>query len=540
MSTIGRRLGRLKSLVGTAAVLALAACAPKKPAAAPTPAPVEEVQEEEPAPPAPLRADVLGPSPASVPPASPSCPAGGPAPTARTCPEFLDQLSRALSHDSAARDGELQGLEACSEAASGLVRALRAELSDARCADVLVASLVDQAASDSNAPALGVWRETLVGLGLGARLRRLASEPPAVPLSRDKAALQAYFKDNLFPWIADQAAAIQALASQGAQLSGYARGVVAVEAGMADMRFVEIARAVPIPVEMEKDRELSEIYYSSLDEALEARKSRGRDGALVGLLELSRVGIHHDARVDSARALLSRVFGGSRVTALDALLLPAVAPLALGSAIDRIAASAPTPYTAVLLGELEWSPELVRSALERGMPVPVLRQLEASADARSRYLGALARFVSGTIYFRREDFQAADAALGSLLDTPDLPQTTRDDATLLRALAVALSAGPIDASALIAKGPRFADALGNFAQLDAVARSKSPHAGRAAYDGAYLRELVAEPGAADTWRDLGARYQQAALKLSGADRKRAQERSQAALATEKAIRKTPR
>src|SRR5690606_3553830 len=120
-------------------------------------------------------------------------------------------------------------------------------------------------------------------------LRRLATTPPSPPAASDKPTLEAYFKDTLFPRITEQSSAIHRLAERGARLGGYARGIVAVEAGMADMRFVEIARAVPIPKEMQSDPEVRDVYYASRDEALEPRKQRGRNAALAGLSELAGV-----------------------------------------------------------------------------------------------------------------------------------------------------------------------------------------------------------------------------------------------------------
>lgn len=486
-----------------------------------------------------VRADVLGPAPSAVPALPASCPEGRPLPEAHSCTDSLEQLARAVASDDAARDAALNELESCREFPVGFVRALRAELAATECGDALAAPLTHEAASHVS----GTWRETLVGLGLAARLRRIGTTPPEEPSSREKAELEEYFKAELFPWIASQASAIQELSSQGAQLSGYARGVVAIEAGMADMRFVELARRVPIPRDMEADAELREVYYASLDEALEPRKTRGRDAALVGLRALAQVGVYEAPRLTQARALLSRVFGGSRVTALDELLLPAAPRAVPNDAEHRLAAELPTPYSAQVLAHLEPEPDLVLALSARGLPTGLAKQLESSEEPRSLWLAGRARLLNGVRYFRREDFQTAHTLLTYALDpkrstTAPLENAERQDARLLRALAVALSAGPVDAADLLARGPRFAESLGNLAELDALALESGVHAGRAAYNAAYLRELIAAPNSPEIWRDLSARYKRAASLLRGEEQKKAQSRASAAAATEKAIRAT--
>ncbi|HSC86595.1 MAG TPA: hypothetical protein VLC09_04965, partial [Polyangiaceae bacterium] len=509
-------------------LLSTQACAPRAAAPPETPTAAQPEAEEPPAETPPSETARLAPDQVAGPPAA-SCPQPAPVAERRACADFRVHLATALGLDPAARDATLAELESCDEVPDGFVRAVRAELAPLGCADALAAPWLDE--HEPRAP----YFDTLLALGLAGRLERLARTPPSLPAGRDKAALQEYFQSSLFPWIEAQAGAIQAAAQRGAALRGYDRGVVAVAAGTADMRFVEIARAVPIPTEMAADRELADIYYGGLDEALEPRKARGRDAALVGLLELARVGVHHDRRVDDARALIARVYGGSRMTALDALLVPALPALDAADADARIAAALPSPYTSSLLGAIDWTPALIRAALERGLPVALDRQLQSAPDAASRYLYARAHLSSGLIFFRREDFQTADTELARLAQLAELPADLRADVGLCRALAVALSAGPANSIELIAKGPRFADALGNLSLLDGLALGAGVPAGRAAYDAAFLRELIAEPGNTATWRDLSARYQRASQLLRGPEQKAAKERQAAAQATSRAV-----
>lgn len=491
------------------------------------------------------RADVLYPPPQAVPKFPETCRQEGPLPAPVACEDRDNSLAEALLLDGSARDSALSTLEGCAGYPAGLIRALRAELGPAECADALVAAVVGEGAGEKTAQESTIpadIRETLVALGLGARLARLAVSPPEAPQVRSREALDGYFKDLLFPWISEQAQAIFEMASQGTHLSGYARGIVAIEAGSADMRFVEIARKAPLADEIAEHQEAKDLYYATLDERLEPRKARGRDAALVGLREMARLGVRESARVTEARTLLSKVYGGRRVNALDTLLVAPVPPVKAEGAQAAIASRVPTAYAAALVGPAEPSPLLVRAHLQMGMPPGLRRDVEANGDAHSRLLLARALFENGRAFFRAEDFQIVQAQLISLSDTNDpkadvFEPREQEEIRLLRALAMALSAGPVDAADMIAKGPRFADSLGNLALLDGLAAEKSELGGRAAFNAAYLRELVAPEGAPAYWADLGSRYLSAAKQLKGDDAKRSRERGNACLEIERALRK---
>ncbi len=482
------------------------------------------------------RADVLYDPHPAVPPLADSCPEGAPLPSKRTCEAPREALAKALLLGAGEAQTALSELEGCDAFPVGLVRALRAEMGDASCADRLVLPIVGKDAASTEMPA--DIRETLVALGIGARLRRLAVNPPAAPVTREREPLQQYFAESLFPWISRQAQAIFEMASQGTRLSGYARGVVAIEAGNADMRFVEIAREAPIASEIAEHQEAKDLYYATLDERLEPRKARGRDAALVGLREMARLGVRDSERVASARRLISRAYGGRRVNALDVLLLPAVPAEKAEGAASAIASRVPTVYAASLVGTADPSPALVRAHMQMGMPTGLQRAILASGTAQAKYLLSRALFESGRTYFRAEDFQASHALLSEIADgaSSDI-EAQKDDILLLRALSIALSAGPRDATELLAKGPRFADSLGNLATLDALAEQPGEVGGRAAFAAAYLRELVAPEGAPEYWRDLGLRYLAASTKLKGAERVLSADRGKACLAIERELRK---
>lgn len=487
-------------------------------------------------------ADVLYGAHEAVPASPADCPQASPLPKQRACDDARPRLAAVLAAEATGYDAGLSELEACSEFPAGILRALRIELGQAECGDHLVEPIVGEGADASTlAPDV---RETLVALGLGARLRRLAVNAPKAPTSRKKEDLDGYFQEALFPWITDQANAIFQMARQGAALSGYARGVVAVEAGNADMRFVEIARDVPITEEIAKEEQAKELYYATLDEQLEPRKARGRNAALVGLKEMARLGVRNGTRLNSARALLSRAYGGRRVNALDTLLMPAVAPEKAESDSAAIASLVPTSYAAALVGTPALSPNLVRAHLNQGVSVSLRRSIEAAKKRPvEKLLLARGLFESGRTFFRAEDFQAASAVVTPLLDAEKgksgLTEAQLDEAVLIRSLSVALLAGPKDATEMLAKGPRFAEALGNLVMLDALAERGNELGGRAAFNAAYLRELIAPPGSPEYWSGLSKRYRQAATKLKGNEQKLAQDRAKACQDLERFLRQGP-
>ncbi|HXS17331.1 MAG TPA: hypothetical protein VN764_09085, partial [Polyangiaceae bacterium] len=491
------------------------------------------------------RADLLYQAHPAVPAPAPSCVQGTALPPRGACSEPRADLAEALAQPGAERDSALAALERCDAFETGLIRALRADLGPAECADVLVDGVVSEQTA-TTAPTLPRdIQEALVGLGLAARLRRLALGAPAAPAARDKATLELYYKDTLFPWIEQQAAAIYVMSAQGKALHGYGKGLVAIEAGNADMRFVEIARAAPIAEEIAKFPEAKDVYYATLDERLEPRKGRGSAAALVGLREMAQLGVRSSDRVSSARELLSRAYGGRRINALDSLLVPPVPAEVAADAAAAIASRVPTVYATALVGPTAATEHLVRAHLQMGMPAGLRREVETGAAGEgAQFVLARALFEQGRTYFRAQDFQDASQLLTSLLDSEPasegapgaLRREQQQQAMLLRALCVALLAGPKDAAEMIAQGPRFADALGNLVLLDGIATSQGPEAGRAAFNAAYLRELVVTPTDPDAWSDLSRRYAAAAARLTGNEAKLAQDRAQACREIERTIR----
>ncbi len=451
-------------------------------------------------------------------------PACGAEPTATR-----EALAAALeTTESIARDAALARLEACPDLAPGVVRGLRAELAPAACGDALVGELA-KAEADELAPSM---RDALLGLALAAKLNRLVRTPPQLTPPFDKARFDEFMKSELAQWILEQAHAIQQLAEAGAKLEGYGKGVVAIEAGMADMRFVEVIRGIPLPEPIANDPELKDVYFGSLDQALEPRKQRGRDAALVGLKLLAEVGVLEDQRLDRARALLSKLYNGRRIDALDGLMLPESAPPAPSGLAQRLAATLPAFYSGIVLREEDpGDPGLLQALLQRGLPAVHRAKLDAeSLSPQARLLVASALFRSGQLYWRAADFEQVAAFLAD-----PIPGSEAETAKLLGTAAEALQTGPGDAAQMMAKGPA-AQGKRDVSKLDRLALLGGPHAGAAAFDAAFILQLAPpEKDAKAFWRDLQQRYQRAALRLDGAQKQQALDAARAAGDTLKAI-----
>ena len=432
-------------------------------------------------------------------------------------------LEKALGEPVAKRDAALSALEACGGLPGGLVRALRAELAPASCGDAVV--------KDAK-KSLGGWDPTvahaIAGYDVAARLARLPSAPPAFTGAASKERVLAHLKGPFGAWFAEQAKAIEELSVIGAKLGFYGRALVAVEAGLAELRFVETMRSAPIPEAWQKDAEIKSVYYGTLDQLLEPRKARMRDALIVGLHDMAAVGVLHDARIDRARAGISQMYAGRRIDALDGHALgdaPAAPPSLLGQL--------PTFHAGVLLTPAEAKdPKTVSALAGRGLPWTLRGGLEGAKieDAAARLAYARARFDLGRTYWRAVDH---DAAIGLLGDKAALD----DGGKLLLAAAIALREGPDDARAMMGAPSPAALNLRGTAALDAVAQGTGEAAGRAEYDAALLALLSPPEGAGkEHFTALAERFRRAAGKLSRADeKKRAEDAAARADATAKAL-----
>jgi hypothetical protein len=470
----------------------------------------------------------LPPPPPGVAPAPASCQAfakrrPAKAPACRERAEALAALDAALAtQDANKRDAALLALASCAGLPAGLATALRAELAPAGCADLVVGPALAEAPRGLSAS----MQQTLFAHGVAARLARTVGAAPKLAPPYDKKRVLEHLSGPLKAWTVEQAAAVQGLSELGASLSFYARGVVALEAALADLRFVGVMREVPVPEEFKKDPELRDAYYGSLDQALEPRKTRGRDAALVGLRDFALVGALGDDRLDRVRKALSELYGGKRVDALDALIVPPLAPPPRDKVEERLAAALPTYYAGLLVAGGELTPSLTRALLERGMPWSIRPKLSAAGelDPQLRRLALYGRLALGRRYRRAVDFDEA-ASHGARLPAASPP----DDVRLAFALALALRGGPEDVASLVRNAPGDLRG-GDVAALDAVAEAGGPFAGAAAFDAARVREVYAPSGAsAAYWRDVAARYRKSASSLADArQRASAEERASAA------------
>jgi hypothetical protein len=439
----------------------------------------------------------------------------------------LSALDEALGQaDTDERDARLAEIEDCDIGGKGLLVALRADLGPTECADAIIGTR----AEDTVAALTTVTRDALKGLSLAAKLSRLVREPPRAQPPYTKERVRAFVSGTMAQWVTEQAQAIQALALEGSRLSSYGKGVVAIEAGLADMRFVEAFREVPLPQEYVDDAELTEAYYASLDQALEPRKLRGRDAALVGLRALADLGTLRDPRVSRARELLSRLFNGRRIDALDGLLLPPLPAPDPKTTHERLAARLPAFYSTIFLHGVDVKgPAMTLAFLQRGMP-DWLRPPAGKSDLMPETAKLVARgiFERGRTYWRAEDFRQAGAIADRVGGSEDMK--------LLGALARALEQGPQDAAAMMLRGP-MPQGVGAVSELDALARGGGAAAGFAAYDAAFILELVPPTErATEFFDDLALRYRRAAQMLSDPRHQTlARERAEAAEATAKAV-----
>ncbi|HHH11485.1 MAG TPA: hypothetical protein ENK23_05360 [Sorangium sp.] len=422
--------------------------------------------------------------------------------------EALEALEAALAErQPASRDAALKGVERCASLPPGLVRALRAEAAPVACGDALTQTLVARPPAGID----GAVYDTLAGIAIGARLWRAVKTPPKAKRPYDKKHLKKYFSNAMMPWARAQATAIQQLATQGAQLRYYGRAIVALEAGMADLRFIDVVRTVPIPDTYRGDAGLTNAYYGSLEAALDPRKQRGRDATLVGLGQLASIGVIRDPRVDRARRALSRMYGGRAIDALDRLMLPPLSPSTATNSEQRLAARLPTFYAGLLFaGQAAKDPAFLRQLLEKGI-APQHRIALATADLplSVRKLYGRARFELAQTYWRKVDIDEMLRLFGKI------PVAQRDsDDKLFLALGLALQDGPSNAADMMVSAPLSELGIGNTAALDNIGSSQDTHAAMAAFDSALIAQLAAPATApASYWRDVAKRYRKAAERL---------------------------
>ncbi len=419
------------------------------------------------------------------------------------------------------RDERLRELAACKGLPAAEREALRALLAPPECGDAIVGPLAEH--PEELAPLDKSLAHTIVGLWLAGKLARTVGPLPQMKPPFNKDALVKFTRGQLRDWFNGQGAAIDELAKLGATLEGQGRALAAVEAGIADMRFVDRVREVPMPPEWKRDPEIGAVYQQSLDQAMEPRKQRGRDAALVGLSDAASLGILHDARIARARGVLSKLFGGARVDALDGLLLPAARPLpASASWSQRLAAKLPLTFGERLLGaETARDEPWILAVCESGLPADVRRRASQkgfggmSEAATERVVRA--RVELGRTYFRGVE-------LDQVLEMADRDPArfASPEMKLYLALALALRHGPDTAATMMWASSPASLELRHTEALDALAAADGPFAGMAAFDAAWLRQLSPPEGATAEWfADVAARFRAAEKKLVAAPDKAA-------------------
>ncbi len=283
--------------------------------------------------------------------------------------------------------------------------------------------------------------EALYGMALAARLGRAGGAFPELKAPFTKERVEKHVSGPIAKWMKDVATAVEDMSLAASKLRFYGGAVAAVAAGNADLALVEQVRGAPIPEDMAKDEERRNIYYASLDEKLEPRKKRGRDAALAGLLKFAEVGAIRDARVREARRLLSKLYGGRRIDALDRLMMPTLpSPPPLAPSLEqRLAHRLPAFFAGMLLdGKVTTDPGVLFVFMSAGLPLTHRQALSAappSADL-APYV-AQAYLALGQLYWRASDFEEAARAMSLV---PATSRTT--EMKLLAGLAIGLRGGP--------------------------------------------------------------------------------------------------
>jgi hypothetical protein len=449
-----------------------------------------------------------------------------------TCPSTREELTvtlaKALDGSADKRDARLAPLETCNYP-PGFIRSLRVELTAPECQDIGADPMLD-ALAKGTPPEIA---HTLLGQSVSARLRRTSVGAPQLTAPFTKDRVLNFLKTELAPWIKKEADAIQTLAEFGAKSVGYGKGVIAIEAGAADLRLAEIIKEAPVPDDFKKDPELLSVYQQSLDALVKPRLDRGRDGVLVGMKKLAEVGVLSGPRLTHARKLLASMYAGKRIDALDSLLLPpdTTAP-SKDFTLFTVLREAPTFFANGLLTEaLANDGGLLSSAYLQGFPRVARSNADVTQKAAAplRLVHARGHMRLGIAFWRATEF---DLVLSLLRD-----QVAEPEARLFVALALALRGGPVDAVDMMRAKTPGELGIANVEALDALAKEKGPFAGLAAFNAARLLELAPPVNANKAYFDgIAERYTKSAELLLGADRDRAIEYAKHARETGAAVR----
>ncbi|HQY61763.1 MAG: hypothetical protein IPQ09_12455 [Myxococcales bacterium] len=450
---------------------------------------------------------------------------------------LVDALSQ---DDPLKRDAALREAGACKGVSPAEIAALRALLAPPECGDAIVAPLLARPAEVATLDR-GL-AHTLAGLWIAGKLARAVGALPPVRPPFSKESLLKFTRGPLRDWFTAQGAAIEDLAKIGVKLEGHGRALVAVEAGIADMRFVDRVREVPMPPEWKKDPEISGVYQQSLDQAMEPRKQRGRDAALVGLADAAALGIVQDARIGRARDVLSKLFGGSRVDALDGLMLPPAptatpAPSSPSAWAEPLVAKLPLPFgERILAGVVSQDDSWLLASCQPGLRASTRRLMATPKAGLSPVV--LERVVRGRVELGRAYFRGVELDQVLELASREPARFESPEMRLYLALALALRFGPDDAAAMMHAPSPAALELRHTEALDQLAAGTGPYAGEAAFDAAWLRQLSPPEGVTAAWfTDVSARFRDAKSKLRAPEAKaRAAERADVAEAIAKTLR----
>jgi hypothetical protein len=233
--------------------------------------------------------------------------------------------------------------------------------------------------------------------------------------------------------------------------------------------------------------------------------------------DFAKLGILRDSRIDRARVLLTRLYGGRRIDALDMLFLPAQ-PAPSATPQDVVVANTPLPWLEHKDLGVAHDPRSLWRGVTDSMRADV-RKIESggappAGSENLLPLYARARLDMGRVYWRRVDFvEAAHAAKPS----------SKPEDRLVLAVSLALAQGPNGAAEMMrAATPATLD-LKHTEALDALVTEGGPLAGMAAFDAAHLRALSPPDGddATPYLRDVSARFRKSESLLTDPAQKKA-------------------
>lgn len=488
-----------------------------------------------------------------------------PAPACADKATALAALEAALSEpDGDKRDAKLAGLEGCAGLPTGVARALRLEISDFTPSDKVVEcgeALAEPLLASPPRGLSGPVHLALFGHALASRAKRHNLKMPELKSGpgSTKDDVLGFVRTRASDWAKSRQAELEEIDKVTlAMPASYGRAVAAAAVGRAFMKAAATMRAAPIPAWMKsKDQSaLRGAYYDGLSSVGAPLKDRGRRALLLSQRDFEALGALRDdrARLFPLMTLVDRpsralgIYEGAEDSVVLAsyleppsrsarpagpsmgepsprpwrLQLPKLEGATPKTIEERLAILLPTFYAGLLLdASLAKEPSFLRALLARGIPAPHRSALKgASLSPEAARLYAYGQMLLGIRWMSAAHFDQAAALASSAAKSKD---GREGEAGFVLAMAIALRNGPANLDAWMALGEEPSPSgLGDVSALEALAQRdpKGPHAWRAHYNAALIREYTAAPSDAKDkgvhiafYREQSRRYREAVALL---------------------------